>query len=436
MSLLLADDVPSSQESMRAESPADDVPPSPEPQLAGPAPTRAAAPAPSAAPVTPRPSRAATPETPQHAEPEGQDGQEEVDASQEGVKASQKEVKASPNSNLSSSGKKKTKNKASPQVGKSPEVAGVITGKYAALESEEKHLEKAAMLSAKAQEAMKRFRIRQKGPEVTPQKETPKPKAGSVTKEQHPAAKSRAARGTAGTFCGRKPPRDPEAAAEFAAIRDAYHELKADRASTKKGNSPSACEYLNEMREIIADLKKQHPEQPSRWIMAEAHKVRRSRGSGSTSRGQGVQAKDKKATKSKKGKKDDKEKEDKKAKRAKKGQKEEDEEVDDPVWIKLKKELDQELERAPVGEEGQLAAPVGEEGQERQERQEVEEEGEEHEERDERIEGEIPEYEEEEEEEEDEEGPPSSQEATIAETVAWMGSEMPEIAGFEELELE
>ena len=364
-----------------------------------------------------------------------------VKVSQKDVKASQQDVMASPNS-----GKKKAKAQASPRVGKSPEVAGgVITGEYAALESEEKHLEKAALLAAKAQEAMKRFRIRQKGPAVTPQKETAKPKADSATKEPHPAAKSRAARGTAGTFCGRKPPSDPEAAAEFAAIRDAYYELKADiRASKKKGKPPSACEYLNEMRGIIADLKKQHPGQPSRWIMAEAHKVRRSRGSSSTSRGQGVQAKDEKATKSKKGKKDDKEKEDKKAKRAKKGQKEEQEEVDDPEWEKLKDELDAEFQDA-----GQQAAPVGIEDQERQERQEVKEErqerqerqevkeevDEEGEERDERIEGEIPEYEEEEEEEakeEDEEGPPSSQEATMEETVAYMQSTMPEIAGFED----
>ena len=103
----------------------------------------------------------------------------------------------------------------------------------------------------------------------------------SATKEARPAAKSRAARGTAGTFCGRRPPSDPEAAAEFAAIRDAYYEMRAEPTASKgRANTTASCEYLQEMKASLADLKAQHPGQPSRWYFQEVHKVRRSRGSG------------------------------------------------------------------------------------------------------------------------------------------------------------
>ena len=323
MSLLLADDEPTSQESMGAASPQKPQHP--------------------ASPCTPPP----------RVEPEGQ-----------GVKVLPEEV---------------PQDVVLPQVGQS--VAAVIAGEYAADERERMLLQKAATQAAKAQDANKRFRLRQKTPQK--EKDVPKPEAGSSTKEPRPAAKSRAARGTAGTFCGRRPPTDPDAAAEFIAIRDAYNQMKKERREMKKGakkeKSINAKEYFEEMRMIMADLREQHAGQRSRLIFAEAHKVRASRSSGSTSQ---AKAKGKKATQSKKGKEDDKEKEEKKAKKAKKGKKEKEE-----------KELDECDKPEEEGENAQ--EHVGEElcaG----------EEGEEHI-INERIEGEIPEYEEGEEEEKEEE---------------------------------
>ena len=335
MSLLLADDVPTSQESMAAEAPVSPLPveaAAPGPVPGTPEPPHAAAPG---TPATGKPLPDA-PGTPQLATSKGQDGPEE------GKKRALPQVEASPEveasskvetSNHSGSGKKGRKRvKASPGVGESPQVPEVITGSYPVLASEQEHLQKAAMLSAKAQEATKKHRLRTKTTPVTTEKKkhrlrtkttpvtteknttkantgsaTKEARPASATKEARPAAKSRAARGTAGTFCGRRPPNGPEAAAEFAAIRDAYYEMRAEsKASKRRGKDPTPCEYLQEMKAIIADLKAQHPGQPSsRWYMQEAHKVRRSRGSGIKSQ---AKAEDKKAKKSKKGKKDEEEK--------------------------------------------------------------------------------------------------------------------------------
>ena len=101
--------------------------------------------------------------------------------------------------------------------------SGNITGSYDVSKSEQEHLRNAAMLSAKAQEAMTRYRLRQKT-QITQVKPMTKAKTESATEgacPAHPAAKCRAARGTAGTCCGHRPPIDPEVAAEFAAINDA-----------------------------------------------------------------------------------------------------------------------------------------------------------------------------------------------------------------------
>ena len=300
--------------------------------------------------------------SPERVEPEGQEVK--VSPTESDVKTGNLPVLMSPRSPPQRTEGQEVN--VSPEGQDGQPAAADIHGDYAADEREQKLLQMAAARAAKAQEASKRFRLRTKTPER--QKDVPKPEAGSGTKEPRPATKSRAKRGTAGTFCGRRPPSDPDAAAEFVAIRDAYFQMRADvKASKKKSKvlkAPSACEYLQQMRTSIADLKKQHPGQPSRWILAEAHKVRASRSSGSTSQ---AKAKGKKATQSKKGKEDDKEKEEKKAKRAKKGKKEEEE-----------KEVDKCAEPEEEGEEreehmhdeqsalvGELCA--GEEGEEREE---------------------------------------------------------------------
>ena len=141
MSLLLADDVPTCQESMAAEAPV------------SPLPVQAAAPETPqsphvAAPQTPQSPHADTPATPQHATSKVQDGQEEGNKRVEALV----EVEASPKgevvghkiSNHSGSGKKgKVRGvKALPQVKESPKVSGTITGSYAVLESEQEHLKK------------------------------------------------------------------------------------------------------------------------------------------------------------------------------------------------------------------------------------------------------------------------------------------------------
>ena len=150
MSLLLADDVSTSQESMEAATP--ETPQSPH----------------AAAPKTPQSPHADTPTTPQHATSKVQDGQEEGNKRVEALV----EVEASPKgevvgheiSNHSGSGKKGKMRgvKALPQVKESPKVSGTITGSYAVLESEQEHLTKAAVLAIRAQEATQRHRLRQK----------------------------------------------------------------------------------------------------------------------------------------------------------------------------------------------------------------------------------------------------------------------------------
>ena len=325
------------------------------------------------------------------------------------VEVLRQEVEVSPN--LSGSGKKKAQGKAGQSA------AGVITGEYPAVTSEQENLEKAATLVAKAQEATKRYRLRQKTTQGTPQKDARKPEVESATKEPPPpASKKRAARGTVGTFCGRRPPSNPEAAAEFAAIRDAYYQMRADSKALKttgKRKSPDAEAYYDEMRKIMSDLKEQHPGQPSRWIFAEAQKVRASRSSDSTSPAKakkekkGAEEKEKKPKTGKTGKKDDKEKDDKKAKKAKKGKKEKEEKDPelDADGQERQEHMGDELRASDEGEEREETAPVGEEsgGQDVKALEDhinelrAGEEGDEQEEEhmgDERMEGEIPEYEE------------------------------------------
>ena len=72
-------------------------------------------------------------------------------------------------------------------------------------------------------------------------------------------------------------------------------------ASTRRGKNPNPCEYLIERFTILADLKAQHLGLPGKWYIQEAHKVRRSRGSGSKTQAKAKKegTKEKKAQKAK-----------------------------------------------------------------------------------------------------------------------------------------
>ena len=87
------------------------------------------------------------------------------------VEASSK-VRTSNHSGSRMKGRKRVK--ASPGVKESPQVPEVITGSYPVLASEQEHLQKAAMLSTKAQEAKKKHRLNTKTPPVTPKKTQPR----------------------------------------------------------------------------------------------------------------------------------------------------------------------------------------------------------------------------------------------------------------------
>ena len=158
------------------------------------------------------------------------------------------------------------------------ESIGVITGSYGVNQKEQEHLQNAAKHSAKTQDTMKRYRLRHKT-QVTQVKEETK-----AARPEHSAAKRRAEWGTAGTFCGRRPPQDPEAAEEFCAIRDAYHEMYGQTRGRRKINDsndckPSPCEYLSKMKTTIADLKDLHPGRPTSWYVQEAQKHKALKGS-------------------------------------------------------------------------------------------------------------------------------------------------------------
>ena len=77
--------------------------------------------------------------------------------------------------------------------------------------------------------------------------------------------KARARRGTAGTFCGRKPPKDPVLKVEFDLIRDEHTKIKKRQAEEKKGEKStskevgSSNELLQAMKTTIAKLKRSHP---------------------------------------------------------------------------------------------------------------------------------------------------------------------------------
>ena len=146
---------------------------------------------------------------------------------------------------------------------------------YKENQKEQEDLQNAAKLIAQTQET--RYRLRQKT-QVTQGKEKVKEKTKLATEEApraRPAAKHRAEYGIAGTFCGRRPPKNKEVAEEFCAIRDAYHAMYGRRLRGRPTNDrndcqPSQIEYYSEMREVIGDLKNLHPGQPGTWYVEEA----------------------------------------------------------------------------------------------------------------------------------------------------------------------
>ena len=127
--------------------------------------------------------------------------------------------------------------------------------------------------------------------QATPQKKVGKTPATPDAKEKEKkettpekATKARAARGTVGTFCGRRVPDDPVAAEEFRHIRDAYYAEKARfmnlKGEQKKGKSkknikpPKAEAYYADMREKMTKLKQQMPGQTGSWYLIQAMKER------------------------------------------------------------------------------------------------------------------------------------------------------------------
>jgi len=185
----------------------------------------------------------------------------------------------------------------------------IFRGEYATSPAEAAALEKAeAYRQTVADKFRKKYRITSKTPS-SQQPQTPK-KAQSAaaggkqdTPNEKPNAKARAKRGTAGTFCGRKPPKNPQAAEEFRRIRDAWiaqqaatktakaHETKmakAKRAKTAEAKGAKtakaqAVQYFQEMRTIIATLKKINPNKAGSWYVQEANKQIRTAKSGPSS---------------------------------------------------------------------------------------------------------------------------------------------------------
>ena len=186
-------------------------------------------------------------------------------------------------------------------------------GTYVPTERERAELEK---LEKKREEMAERFRTKyrmqgKQSPSNTPKKrrmdedtETPvksaeaKEAKGSRGVEEllqgsrgvQELPKARAKRGTAGTFCGRKPPKDPEAAEEFHRIRDAWMAKQAAAKAAAKelaktnpkakgkskakaeGKSKTDCRknvamYFQRMKYAIGALKSKFPGKSGVWYV-------------------------------------------------------------------------------------------------------------------------------------------------------------------------
>ena len=92
--------------------------------------------------------------------------------------------------------------------------------------------------------------------------------------DEVPSQKARALRGTAGTFCGRRPPKDPASRAEFESVRVEYYVLMAkDKEEVKKAKADKTSlrkipptmikeEYYKSVSKRIASLKEEMPGPP------------------------------------------------------------------------------------------------------------------------------------------------------------------------------
>ena len=172
-----------------------------------------------------------------------------------------------------------------------------ISGEYIPSPAESAALAKAeAYRQAQAHTFRKRYRLTSKTKakeQRSSEPETPKAKeqrsaeaGGKDTPAEKPKAKARAKRGTAGTFCGRKPPQDPQLAEEFRCIRDAWMARQAAAKATKVGKKANAkanaketktakveaSDYLQQMKTTIATLKKTIPNKAGSWYVQEANK--------------------------------------------------------------------------------------------------------------------------------------------------------------------
>jgi len=148
--------------------------------------------------------------------------------------------------------------------GNSQDEGELITGSHAVGTKEAQHLATAARASKAWKKLRQKTQLLPEQADVTPKKPARKGTAksqGSSQKSKRPTPKAKAARGTAGTFCGRRLPTNPEHAAEFAAIRDAYYTMRTDA----KAQLAKPIEYMQQMKAVIADLKAEHPGKDGVW---------------------------------------------------------------------------------------------------------------------------------------------------------------------------
>ena len=116
--------------------------------------------------------------------------------------------------------------------GNSQDEGELITGSHAVGTKEAQHLATAARASKAWKKLRQKTQLLPEQADVTPKKPARKGTAksqGSSQKSKRLTPKAKAARGTAGTFCGRRLPTNPEHAAEFAAIRDAYYTMRTEK---------------------------------------------------------------------------------------------------------------------------------------------------------------------------------------------------------------
>ena len=82
-----------------------------------------------------------------------------------------------------------------------------------------------------------------------------------------------APKGTAGTFAGRRPPKDPERRKEFNLIRDWFQDARcqAPSAKNKTGSRPGQHAYVAYMRGVIKEIGEAHPDCERADVLRMAH---------------------------------------------------------------------------------------------------------------------------------------------------------------------